>query len=82
VGSVGAVTVLWLSVVAAPATAQLKDRGAKDNPIIKRYQGSVIIGYDFRKFNDYELLLGPVQRTEPGARTPSSLRKASTSKGR
>jgi outer membrane protein OmpA-like peptidoglycan-associated protein len=54
---------------AQPAAAQLKDvKGAKDNPIVKRYEGSVIIGYDFRKFNDYELLLGPVQAGETGPR--------------
>jgi outer membrane protein OmpA-like peptidoglycan-associated protein len=47
--------------IAAPSTAQSPDvKGSKDNPIIKRYEGSVIIGYDFRKFNDYELLVGPV----------------------
>jgi OmpA-OmpF porin, OOP family len=66
---VGAITALGLSSVTSPAAAQLKDiRGARDNPIIKRYEGSVIIGYDFRKFNDYDLLLGPVLRTEPGSK--------------
>ncbi len=50
--------------ISAPAAAQLNDAsGAKDNPGIKRYEGSVIIGYDFRKFNDYELLVGPLERT-------------------
>ena len=45
--------------------AQLKDAaGSKDHPMIKRYEGSTIIGYDFRKFNDFEILLGPVQRDE------------------
>jgi outer membrane protein OmpA-like peptidoglycan-associated protein len=51
------------------AAAQLKDvKGAKDTPIIKRYEGSVILGYDFRKFNDYELLLGPVKEPDGGPR--------------
>jgi outer membrane protein OmpA-like peptidoglycan-associated protein len=54
-------------LVVPPAAAQGKDaKGSKDNPIIKRYEGSVIIGYDFRKFNDYELVLGPVKAKEGG----------------
>ena len=53
-----------LSVV--PARAQPNDvQGAKDNPNIKRYDGSVILGYDFRKFNDYELVVGPVKTIDP-----------------
>jgi OmpA-OmpF porin, OOP family len=53
--------------ISAPAAAQVKDAaGSRDNPIIKRYEGSVIIGYDFRKFNDYELLVGPVEKGPPG----------------
>jgi OOP family OmpA-OmpF porin len=48
--------------------AQAKDaKGSKDHPAIKRYDGSVIIGYDFRSFDEYELLLGPVQRAPGGA---------------
>ena len=51
-----------VALSAVPLAAQLKDlQGAKDSPVLKRYEGAVIIGYDFRKFNDYELLLGPVK---------------------
>jgi OOP family OmpA-OmpF porin len=52
-----------LSVLFAPdAFAQLKDvAGSKDHPAIKRYEGSVILGYDFKKFDEYEVLLGPLK---------------------
>lgn len=55
---------LTLAALVAPKLpAQLEDtEGSKDNPIVKRYEGSVIIGYDFRKFNDVVVLTGPVKR--------------------
>jgi OOP family OmpA-OmpF porin len=51
------------------AMAQLKDvNGSKDPTGIKRYEGSSIIGYDFRKFDKVDILLGPVKRGGPGQR--------------
>src|SRR5215813_8729353 len=48
--------------VAADASAQLTDAaGSKDHPMIKRFEGSVIIGYDFRSFDEFVLLLGPAK---------------------
>lgn len=42
--------------------AQLKDvAGSKDHASIKRYEGSAILGYDFKKFDQYVVLLGPVK---------------------
>ncbi len=42
--------------------AQSRDaKGSKDNPVIKRYEGSTIIGYDFRKFDEFDLVLGPLR---------------------
>ncbi|MGH7516528.1 MAG: DUF4892 domain-containing protein [Gemmatimonadales bacterium] len=42
--------------------AQSSDaKGSKDNPLIKRYEGSTIIGYDFRKFDEFDLVLGPLR---------------------
>ena len=44
------------------AFAQPKDvADSKDHATIKRYEGSVILGYDFKKFDDYVALLGPVK---------------------
>ncbi len=64
-----ALVALCIGLWALPASAQLKDvKGSKDNPIIKRYEGSMIIGYDFRKFNDYDLVLGPLAPADSGPR--------------
>ena len=46
-------------------------KGSKDNPLIKRYEGSTIIGYYFRKFDEFDLMLGPLQRDERGDLTPT-----------
>jgi flagellar motor protein MotB len=52
---------LGLLFLATEALGQLKDApGSKDHPMIKRYEGSVIIGYASPKFNDFVVLLGPV----------------------
>jgi outer membrane protein OmpA-like peptidoglycan-associated protein len=49
----------------SPIKAQLADaKGSKDSPIVKRYEGSTIIGYDARKFDEYEVMLGPIRRNE------------------
>ncbi|NIX14434.1 MAG: DUF4892 domain-containing protein [Candidatus Dadabacteria bacterium] len=34
--------------------------GSKDHPVVSRYQGSVIKKYDYREFDEYNLLLGKV----------------------
>lgn len=71
----GPLAFLWLfllAVTAAPAQgtaggSELSDvEGSKDNPMIKRYEGSTIIGYEFQKFGDAEILLGPVKGGGPG----------------
>jgi outer membrane protein OmpA-like peptidoglycan-associated protein len=52
---------------AADVFAQLTDvTGSKDPTGIKRYEGSIIIGYDFRKFDGVEVLLGPVKEGPAG----------------
>ena len=46
------------------AHAQLTDvKASKDHPMVSRYAGSVIIGYDFRKFDEFVVPLGPLKRT-------------------
>src|SRR5262245_34424350 len=70
-------TALSATLWAFPVAAQLKDvQGAKDNPLIKRYEGSVILGYDFRKFNDYEFVVGPVKSDDPTRSTALSPSKS------
>lgn len=53
---------LCLLFDAGAVIAQTKDvPGSKDHPMIKRFERSVIIGYEFMKFNDLVLVLGPVK---------------------
>ena len=35
--------------------------GAKDSPLLKRYEGSEIIGYDYREFGQFHLVTGPLK---------------------
>src|SRR5215203_5160073 len=65
--AVGGVIAIFVFGVAAPARAQLSDvKGSKDHPMVSRYAGSVIIGYDLRKFNEFVMPLGVLRRAEGG----------------
>lgn len=58
------VVVLFASVTPA-AFAQLADvKGSKDHPMVSRYAGSTIIGYDFRKFDEFVIPLGAIKRVD------------------
>ena len=48
------------------AAAQPEVAGAKDFPLIKRYEGSRLIGYDSRAFDAFKLLLGPLKIGDNG----------------
>ncbi len=52
-----AATLLW----SAGAAAQQEVPGAKDFPLIKRYEGSRLIGYDSRPFDTVKLILGKLK---------------------
>ena len=53
--------------------AQLTDvKGSKDSPLVKRYEGSTIIGYDFRKFDEFDVLLGPLAGRSGGGKYSAS----------
>lgn len=62
-------TLLGLALIAmlppAPLRAQLRDleEGA-DHPLVSRYEGSIILGYDAREFDEFELPLGPIRRID------------------
>jgi OmpA-OmpF porin, OOP family len=65
-----AVIAMALALILLPrrAMAQAQDLpDSRDHPTISRYAGSVIIGYDFRKFADFVLPLGPVNVSPTGA---------------
>jgi OmpA-OmpF porin, OOP family len=57
-------SVLIVALLAPAALAQLSDvKGSKDHPMVSRYAGSIIIGYDFRKFDEFVIPLGALKRT-------------------
>lgn len=59
---IGLVLSLSILVSAEDVLAQLKDAaGSKDHPMLKRFEGSAIIGYEFKKFDDFVVLLGPAK---------------------
>jgi hypothetical protein len=58
------IVAVLLGVSPQVALAQLSDvKGSKDHPMVSRYAGSVIIGYDFRKFDEFVIPLGALRRT-------------------
>jgi hypothetical protein len=58
-----------VAVTPRAALAQLSDvKGSKDHPMVSRYPGSVIIGYDFRKFDEFVIPLGVLRRADDGGR--------------
>ena len=63
-------------VLPGPALAQLSDvKGSKDHPMVSRYGGSIIIGYDFRKFDEFIIPLGVLKRA--GSASPPTLEPVS-----
>ena len=49
----------------AEATIPTKDiAGARDNPLIKRYDGSFIVGYERLAFTDFKVPLSPLEATD------------------
>lgn len=61
-----AILVLAGALVSAAAPAQQEVPGAKDFPLIKRYEGSRLIGYDSRQFDAFKLLLGKLKLSDAG----------------
>ena len=48
----------------APGAPQIKDvAGSRDPAGIKRYDGSIVIGYVFKKFDEFTFMVGPVKRS-------------------
>ena len=61
----GLLAVLLATVSSTVVRAQLSDvKGSRDHPMVSRYEGSVIIGYDFRKFDEFIIPLGALQSNE------------------
>jgi OmpA-OmpF porin, OOP family len=62
-----ALAMILVAFSASVAFAEVSDvKGSKDHPMVSRYAGSIIIGYDFRKFDEFIIPLGPIKRLEAG----------------
>jgi outer membrane protein OmpA-like peptidoglycan-associated protein len=55
-----------VTLVSIAAVAQQEVPGARDFPLIKRYEGSRLIGYDTRAFDSFKLLLGKLKMNDSG----------------
>ena len=66
-----AATLLW----SVGAAAQQEVPGAKDFPLIKRYEGSRLIGYDSRPFDTAKLIVGKLTLGDNGQPAPDSVRQ-------
>lgn len=65
----GAMMVFGAAVAHADATIPTKDiAGAKDNALLKRYEGSFIVSYERLAFTDFKLPLSKLVKGDDGAR--------------
>ena len=64
-GATNAAALLALLPLSTPLAQSSDAKGSKDNPLVKRYEGSTIIGYDARKFDEFDLVMGPLRRKNP-----------------
>ena len=56
-----------------PANAQQADSpGSEDHPMVTRYEGSVIDGYEIREWDEFRLPLGPAVWNEERTRVPEA----------
>lgn len=62
-------------LLSATAAAQQEVPGAKDFPLIKRYEGSRLIGYDSRAFDSFKLLVGKLKLSDGGQATYDAVRE-------
>jgi len=71
-----ALTIAATVLPSRDARAQLRDvAGSADHPMISRYAGSTIIGYDVRRFDEFTLPLGPIRITGSGTLTAAKTQK-------
>ncbi len=66
------VVILAMTVTPRATWAQTQDSpGSQDHPMITRYPGSFIDGYELRTFDSFRLPIGPAVPTPEGQRVPS-----------
>lgn len=69
-----AVALVATVVLAAAAGAQQEAAGARDFPLIKRYEGSRLIGYDSRPFDAAKIIVGKLSLGDNGQPTADAVR--------
>ena len=53
------------------AVVQAQDMpGARDNPLLKRFAGSTIVGYDYKRFDEYKVPTGTFQSYDTTVKKP------------
>lgn len=68
------IVALCLTLLSAPAVNAQEtgdSPGSSDHPLVTRYSGSVIDGYEVKDFDSYTLPLGPAIQNESGERVPA-----------
>ena len=75
--TIALITVMGLSRVVAAETPTQDVKGAKDNPIVSRFAGGVIIGYRHQDYAALTLPLGPYDASQK-----NRLAKSQTAEGR
>ena len=75
---------LTLFVVFAPAAAfgQADAPGTRDHPIVKRYDGSWILGYQQREYTDFVIPTGPLKEDFSNQAQPYSVERSVKVEGR
>lgn len=83
---VGVCSSALIAFAPARTTAQIKDlAGSRDPAGVKRYEGSTVIGYVFKKFDEFTFMVGPVKRSTQGSGpnyTPTKSQRAEGQRAR
>lgn len=65
------IVAILLAGVVTPISGTAQDvEGSADHPLVSRYEGSVIVTYDVRDFDEYALLTGPATSAGPRSTLP------------
>ncbi len=60
-----ALAAILVALSASVALVQVSDvKGSNDHPMVSRDAGSIVIGYDFRKFDEFVIPLAPLERLD------------------
>src|SRR5678816_2000400 len=82
--NVSALRLFALAAVLAPsvALAQADAPGTRDHPMIKRYEGSWILGYQQREYTDFVIPTGPLKADFANQAQPYSVERSAKPEGR